>query len=281
LEYQDIPIDAEIFVRTASRFALKRGTFAPDAVERLAGDIVQRLSRTALHGPRFESPVIPEDSVAAFCDALVQPEPHAALDFIRQRRTEGLTRQGVYLGYIVAAARKLGEGWDEDRLSFTEVTIGTGHLYALMRALRREGPPFTASFDARRHALFATVPGETHGIGITVAADLFREAGWEIDLQLGMNEESLLARVEASQPHIIGLSLSTDHRLPDLVHLVVALRLVVPQAIIGVASGAEIDDDTINDLVDIDLLFHDAVTACSDLDRLIRSRDGTRTFARA
>ena len=281
MESPDIPIDAEIFARTASRFALKRGTFAPDTVERLAGDIVRRLSRTTLNGPRFEVPLIAEDSVAAFCDALVQPEPHAALDFIRQRRTEGLSRQGVYLGYIVAAARKLGEKWDEDRLSFTEVTIGTGHLYALMRALRREGPPFAASFDARRHALFATVPGETHGIGITVAADLFREAGWEIDLQMGTSQEKLVARVEASQPQIVGLSLSTDSRLPDLVRLVVALRLVVPQAIIGVAAGAEIDDDTITDLVDIDLIFHDAVTACTDLDRLVRSRSSHGAFERA
>jgi methanogenic corrinoid protein MtbC1 len=269
---QDISIDSEVYVRTASRFALKRDAFAPDAVEALAGDIVRRLSRAAARAPRFEDPVISEDSVQAFCDVLVQPEPAAALDFIRERREAGLTRQGVYLGYIGAAARKLGEGWDAGRLSFPQVTIGTGHLYALMRALRAEGPPAGMGYDARRHALFATVPGETHGIGITMAADLFREAGWEIDLQLGKDHDCLVARVESTQPQIVGLSLSTDHRLQDLVRLVVALRMVVPQAIVGVAPGAELDDPTITELVDIDLLFHDARTACADLDRLVRMR---------
>lgn len=270
---QESSIDAEIFVRTASRFALKRDAFAPDAVEALAGDIVRRLSRAALQVPRFEDPQIDADSIAAFCEALVRPDPGAALDFIRERREAGLTRQGVYLGYIGAAARRLGEEWDTGRRSFVEVTIGTGHLYALMRALRAEGPPGGSGHDARRHALFATVPGETHGIGVTVAADLFREAGWEIDLQLGKDHDSLVARVESSQPTIIGLSLSTDHRLPDLVRLVVALRMVVPHAIIGVAPSAELDDAQITEIVDIDLLFHDARTACADLDRLIRLRN--------
>lgn len=269
---QDISIDAEVFARTASRFALKRGAFAPDTVEALAGDIVRRLSRSAPRAPRFDDPVVSEESVDAFCAALVRPEASAALDFIEARRAEGLTRQGVYLGYIGAAARKLGEGWEESRLSFAEVTIGTGHLYALMRALRAEGPPPAAGFDARRQALFATVPGEAHGIGITLAADLFREAGWDIDLQVGHDHDSLVARLEGERPQIVGLSLSTAHRVPDLVRLVVAVRMVVPQAVIGVAPGRALDDAAIAELVDVDMTFHDARSACADLERLIRTR---------
>jgi methanogenic corrinoid protein MtbC1 len=269
---QDYSIDADVFARTATRFALKRGAFAPETIERLASDIVQRLSVAAKRGPRFEEPVIDERSLSAFCEALVQPDPESALDFIRRKRAAGLTRQGVYLGYIGAAARRLGEGWDAGDLSFVEVTIGSGHLYALMRALRAEGAKEYAPYDVRRQALFATVPEETHGIGITMAADLFREAGWEIDLQIGKDHDSLVARVERSQPQIIGLSLSTDHRLQDLVRLVIALRIVVPYAIIGVAPGADLDDKTITDLVDIDLVFHDVRDAYADLDRLIRMR---------
>jgi methanogenic corrinoid protein MtbC1 len=269
---QDVLLDAEVFLRTATRFAAKRNAFDRSAVEALANDIVAGLARAAERGARFEDPVIEDASLASFCEALVQSAPDAALDFIRQRRDAGLTRQGVYLGYIGAAARKLGEGWDEGRLSFVEVTIGTGHLYALMRALRAEGPPGGQPYDERRHALFATVPGETHGIGITMAADLFREAGWDIDLQVGRDHDGIVTHVETLQPQIIGLSLSTDHRLQDLIRLVVALRMTVPRAVIGVAPGADLDDAQITEIVDIDLLFHDARTACADLDRLVRVR---------
>lgn len=268
----EVTFDEEIFSRTASLFATKRDTFAPDAVEALAGDIVRRLARSAGTGPAFDAPDISDDSIAAFCDALVQPDPDAALRFIEERRAEGVTRQGVYLGYITAAARCLGEGWDEDRLSFLQVTYGTGHLYALMRALRAESAAARPTFDGDRCALFATVPGEDHGIGITVAADLFREAGWEIDLQIGADHDDLIVHVERTQPHIIGLSLSTEHRLDALVRLVVAMRIVKPHAIIGVAPAWSVDAERLHELLDIDIVFGDAKSAFLELDRLIRLR---------
>jgi methanogenic corrinoid protein MtbC1 len=269
---QDASFDAELFTRTASLFAVKRSALAPDAVETLASDIVRRLASAVTQRPRFEDPVISEEHLAAFCDALVQATPTAALRFIDERRAEGLTLHGVYLGYICAAARRLGEEWDQNRLSFLEVTVGTGHLYALMRGLRTEGAAVRPSFDARRCALFATVPGEDHGIGITVAAELFRDAGWDIDLRTGTDHDDLVAHVELTRPAIIGLSLSTEDRLAELMRLVVAMRIVVPHAVIGVAPAASLDEDRVRNLVDIDLLFRDARAACAELERLIRLR---------
>lgn len=264
--------DPEIFARTASLFAVKRSVLDPDAVEALAAEIVRRLARSGSGRPSFDVVDIAAENIEAFCDALIEPGPDAARQFIEDRRAEGLTRQGVYIGYIGAAARCLGTRWDEDRLSFLEVTIGTGHLYALMRALRAEGPASRSTFDGRRCALFATVPGEDHGLGVTVAADLFREMGWVIDLQTDTDHDRLVAHAEETTPHIIGLSLSTEGRLDALVRLVVALRLVVPLAIIGVAPASNMDPARLHDLVDIDLVLNDAPSACSELDRLMRLR---------
>lgn len=269
---QAVAFDPEAFVRTAALFETKRGRFPPGSIETLAGDIVRSLARTRPGQPRFEVETIDEDSLAAFCDALVMPDAGAALAFIESRRAEGFTRQDVYLGYIAAAARRLGEGWDEDRLSFVEVTYGTGHLYALLRALRAGRPAASAPVDARKCALFATVPGEDHAIGITVAADLFRDEGWEIDLRTDTDHDALLAHVEATHPQIVGLSLSSDRRLDALVRLVVGLRIHLPQAIIGVAPGGDLEGERIRPLVDIDLVFDDARSACADLVRLVELR---------
>lgn len=267
-----VSFDAEIFARTASLFESKRDAFAPTAVEVLAADIMRRLARGRPSRTDSSVPDIHPDEIAAFCDALVQPDPTIALRFIQQRRANGLTRQDVYLGYVGAAARHLGTGWDEDRFTFLDVTYGAGHLYALMRALREEAPTGDRSRDSKRAALFATVPGEDHGIGITVAADLFRDAGWDIDLQTGTDHDALVAHVEGTQPSIIGLSLNSDYRLDALVRLVVALRIVMPHAIIGVAPAAGFDPKRLTDLVDIDLVFHDALSARDELERLIRVR---------
>ena len=55
--------------------------------------------------------------------------------------------------------------------------------------------------------------------------------------------------------------------------LVVAMRLVVPEAIIGVAPSATVDAKRLRTLADIDLIFTDAPSAYRELDRLIRLRD--------
>lgn len=267
-----IAFDPDLFTRSATIFALKRTVLPPDAVKTLAGDVLRRLSEHSARLTPVEVSQVSDESIVAFCDALIAPGPEAALSFIEARRAEGLTRMGVYLGYVCAAAKRLGEGWERDELSFVDVTTGTGHLYALMRALRAEQRTDTDSFDARRYALFATVPGENHGIGITVAADVFRERGWDIDLQTGTTHDRLVARVEETAPRIIGLSLTTEARLDALARLVVALRLIAPNAVIGVACGAGVNESKIRDLVDIDLLFDGAVAASAALERLIDRR---------
>lgn len=265
-------LDSKVFSRTTAIFSTKWATLAPDAVEAVASDIVRRLAQTNSRVPDLVVPPISKDSVEAFCDALILPDPNIALRFVEDRRAEGMSLPGIYLGYISGGARCLGERWERDELSFVHVTCGTGHLYALMRALRAEIPLAYRKFDNRRVALFATVPGEDHGIGITVAADLFRDAGWEIDLETGTDHDELIAHVEQTLPHIIGFSLSTEQRLDALVRLVVATRLVTPDAIIGVAPSSSIDAQRLHDLVDIDLVFSDAPSAFRELDRLIRLR---------
>jgi methanogenic corrinoid protein MtbC1 len=168
-----------------------------------------------------------------------------------------------------AAARRLGAASETDQLSALQVTYATGHLYALMRALRAEAPAMRPARDGARVALFATVPGEDHEMDVTVAADIFREVGWQIDLQTDTDHEILLAHIERTQPQTIWLSLSSEQRLDALVRLVVAIRLVMPRAIIGVTPAVQVDAARLHALVDIDLVLRDAPAACRELDRLI------------
>lgn len=268
----DFVFDPAIYARTASLFALKRSTFAPQAVEALASDVLKRLATHSSAKEAVAAPEITPESVDAFCEALIQPHPQAAQQFIEARRAEGVTRRGVYFGYISAAACKLGEKWDNDELSFMDVTLGTGHLYALMRALRAERIIDFRAVDAERSALFATVPGEDHGIGVTIAADHFRENNWQIDLQIGTEFDGLVRHAEETCPRIIGLSLSTEERLDTLARLVVALRLVAPGAIIGVAPAGGLVSARIGALADVDIVFASADTASDDLARVIAER---------
>ena len=273
MELEELSIDTETFRRTTSRFTAKRQLMASGAIEMLAKDVVERLAKNPSHLKGASTIVVKDDSLAAFCNALLKPSPDAAIQFIQERRLEGETKQNIYLGYITAAARQLGDRWDTGELSFTDVTIGTTHLYSLMRALRAD-KSLLSSFASspQKYAFFATVPGEDHGIGVTVAADLFRELGWEIDLRTGADHDALIDHIENTQPQVIGLSFSSEKRLNALVRLVVGIRLVIPNAIIGVAPTDSLTAEELIDLVDIDLVFDDAHSAISDIERLIELR---------
>ena len=268
----EIDFDEQAFAQTASRFTLKRERFGEPAMEALARDIVTQLANASAARPWIKPAQIAACDLEAFCAVLTEPSCEAALAFIAERRRAGLTRHDVYLGYITKAAQWLGEQWDADRLSSFQVAQATGHLYALLRAIRIESssPPATAGIQ--RTAVFATVPGEEHGLGITVAADLFQEAGWRIDLKIGLEHDDLLSCIEDAAPLAVGLSLSTEDRIEALIRLVVAIRLSVPHAILGVAPPADMPGDSVRDLVDIDLVFRDAGSACADLERWVQLR---------
>lgn len=102
----------------------------------------------------------------------------------------------------------------------------------------RGRPASSAPMGVCKHGLFAAAPGEDPGIGITMAADLFRERGWKIDLMTDTGHDAILTHVKARRPQIVGLSLSPDPRMNALVRLVAGLRICLPEAATGVMPAA-------------------------------------------
>lgn len=265
-------LDIGVFVRTSGLFQEKRRALTGDGVRDLARDIVRRVSNmkhVAKDGPVH--PVTAE-RVAELCTLLVQPSSAAALEFIRARQAEGATHQALLHGYLAATARMLGDRWEADEISFVDVINGSGHLYALLRAVHATADPKRAEGAGGRRALFALVPGEAHTFGPRLAAETFREAGWSIDLKIGADHDEIVDHAQRTEPNIIGLSLSTEESLPSLVRLAVALRLVRPLAIIGVAPALSMPDAAISGVADIDIIFRDARTAVRELDWMLQIR---------
>jgi len=263
---QSEPVDTGAYIRTSTLFAEKRKVLAPQAVADLAQDIVRRVS--SMKHPSRQDPdgEVSDARISALCDALVQSSPAASLQFILDREAEGIGHETILYGYLAAAARMLGARWDADEIGFSEVILGTGHLYSLLRAIQAYHPVKPQSEFSRKTALFAVVPGETHNFGVRLAAETFREAGWRIDLKVDLNHDDLVAHARQTEPSVIGLSLSTEERLAPLAKLVIALRLVIPAAIIGVAPALNMTDEILRKVADIDAVFRDARIAVRDLD---------------
>jgi methanogenic corrinoid protein MtbC1 len=220
----------------------------PEAsVRNLAQEVIRRLAHDVTTTP--VSP--PTDGVISLlCKALMSDDDQEGAAFVSALRSDGATLETVYLHYLAGAARMLGTWWEEDRVSFVEVTLATSRMYAIMRSLGRELP--SHGLADRKAAVFATVPGEGHILGVKMAADLFRKDGWDIELKLGKTHDELVEEIGRSDVVIIGLSASSERSLEALSKLVIALRIKTPSTAIFVSGNVVANHADIIELMDVD-----------------------------
>ncbi len=215
------------------------------------------------------------EELETLCAALISDDDTAAAAIVLGVRAEHVSAEAIYMKYLAASARMLGEWWLEDRATFVEVTVGTGRLFAIMRGMRHLFSPPAVSH--RMSVFFASVPGEQHTLGVQMAADLFRDDGWDITLRTGLDHDDLVAEIERSPTSIIGLSIGGRHSIEPLSRLVAALRICRPRAPVMVC-GHDIEEiRPILDLMGLDGIADEMADAKEQMaaiwDREIASLD--------
>ncbi|WP_299849888.1 hypothetical protein [uncultured Roseovarius sp.] len=221
------PLEFEAYEQSQYSIRRLKKSLPDEIVAGLAREVIRRLATRDSkldHVPHSPSTT----ELQNFCMALISDDDKAAAEIIIGVRAEGMPAELIYLKYLSAAARMLGEWWNEDRANFVEVTVGTGRMVAIMRGMRHLFTPTVSATN--RSAVFASVPGEDHTMGVRMAADLFRKDGWEISLKIGLNHDALIREIELTPNSIIGLSIGGRHSIDALTRLVVALHICCPNA---------------------------------------------------
>lgn len=261
-----VPDDGFRKARAAVRL---RKSLLPDAaVHQLAEEVVTQLV-TRLYPARDPARAPSPVEVERMCNALLSDDPSAAARIVRRAREEGAPLATVYLGHLAEAARLLGQRWEEDRVSFLAMSVAAGRIFDIMRDLRLDiGAPRAGSASLERLALFATVPGERHTLGITMAADLFRSRGWRIDLRTDLGHEELIDGARGMPYRVIGLSAGHPGMIPALARLVVALRITHPQSRIVLSGQIVSLEPDVNLLIGADDVAADSEAAMALLQKL-------------
>lgn len=260
-------LDPDHYAQVQARLRQLKSQLPEASVANLAREVIRQVAHDGtVDGVR--APGYPQ--IAELCEALISEDDHAGARYINAVRNDGATIATVYLNYLAAAARLLGTWWEEDRVGFAKVTIGTSRIYAIMRSIRRE-LPFT-SLNPDRAAVFATVPGEEHVLGARMAADLFRKDGWDIELMIGKSHDELIADITTSDMVVIGLSASGERMLEALSKLVIALRIKKPTLKIFVSGHIVAEHADTVALMDIDGMAADYETAKYLLESQITGR---------
>ncbi len=187
---------------------------SPALLARALGDLVSERNGSGSMGFAIET----------LCAALLDDAPEAANDHVDRLIDCGVGVEAIYETYIPRAAVGLGDMWLEDRLSFTGVTIGMARLTEVFRRL---GPSFRQARALRPprrpaggSALLALTPGETHSLGVVMAADYFQSNGWSVRVEL-RSDAAGLVRIARAQPFdVIGLSVGGRRMLPGALRLI-------------------------------------------------------------
>ncbi len=243
------------------------GRLPEESFTSLAREVLVRVAKHA--ASENLSPVAPQASeIEKLAEILISNDPEAGSKFIMGLREEGVTLEDVYLGYLAEAARKLGDWWKEDKVSLLDVTIGTGRIYAILRALSYAFP--VSPSEVTKTAVFAAAPDETHTLGVRMATDLFRRDGWDIALKINKSHQELVDEISKSNPVIIGLSGGGIHSATPLAKLVVALRISNPKALIMISGNIVAEAADLVSLMGVDAMPLDYEEARVEMDRLWR-----------
>jgi methanogenic corrinoid protein MtbC1 len=149
---------------------------------------------------------------ARYLDALLAGDRDAA---VRAALDDGIARElsvpDLYLGVIQPAQYRVGELWQENRITVAHEHVATA-ISQLVMALAYPSLPREPSNG--RRALVACVDDELHDLGARMAADFFEMAGFDIRY-LGPNlpAASLLGMVREVQPDLVILSVTMAFHL--------------------------------------------------------------------
>jgi MerR family transcriptional regulator, light-induced transcriptional regulator len=228
----------------------------------------------------------PSQKNAADCD---KPSPEALIALANLAVTEsassvvayaealmnrGIAIETVYLEWIAPAARQMGCDWASDRCDFSAVTIG---MWNLQQALHMLSPVFLrncAVTTAPRRLLLTSVPGEQHTMGLYMASEFFRRAGWDVWSELPADYDDVIGKARSDWFDLVGLSVGGEHKLDGLTQAIAVLRRESrnPDVLIMVGGPILVSNPELAVALGVDFTAADALQAVSMAEKAVAFR---------
>jgi len=227
--YDGIPMDGKPHDECKPRLdsSLERMRLLVSTVE---AQIIPRLviaHRTASGAPVAQdgSGLKPRhEEVEACVKLLLDPGAGPIVAYAEGLIARGVTLDSVYLDIFAPAARRLGDMWDRDECTFTDVTIALGRLQQTLRRFSAHFRPEMTDCAPWRQALFAAAPGEQHTFGLTMIVQYFLRAGWDASMLPTPASEDIVRIVQQEPISLVGLSMSIKSHLPAVKSLITRIR---------------------------------------------------------
>jgi MerR family transcriptional regulator, light-induced transcriptional regulator len=197
-----------------------RPTLQPIQVVRtIKTQIVPKIVLALRRAPAPKAPETeqqPPTAVEQFAALTLGNDEGAAFAYVDALLAEGRTVESIFLDLLAPAARQLGTLWESDTADFATVTLAVGRLQIIMRRLGDRFTDETNAIHAGESVLLTIIPGEQHSFGLSMVAEFFRRAGWNLCTGPFSSHQELTSLVHNHWFDIVGFSVSSDRRLDEL-----------------------------------------------------------------
>ena len=182
-------------------------------------------------------PVLRFDLLAAFHTAAIEETPVAMQAFLRDLVRQKVPAATVADLYIPALARRLGDGWLDDTVSFMQVTLASSRMQAMLRAM---GAAWTADVagPGLGGTLVLVVPAlEQHTLGAMVLLGQLRRMGVSVRLTIGPDRAEMRNILADGCHDGVIASASSPERVAQLRMLVEEVRRAAPEGMVVAVGG--------------------------------------------
>jgi methylmalonyl-CoA mutase cobalamin-binding subunit len=227
------------FGLTDRRSDLDAARFGADIVdvERFASQVVSMVAARSLSAAAPLNERLLSDLTAAAASG-DSDRVDAALGRMRRARIPSTV---IADSYVPAAARRLGEAWMEDAMSFASVSVGVGRLQALLRSI---GGSWIADHNDSPDSpmiLFVTPQSESHVLGAMVAMTRLRRAGVSVCLKIAPAARDVATLCASRSFAAVMISIACREGLESAAQLVKTVREGATCGTPVIVGGAALD----------------------------------------
>jgi methanogenic corrinoid protein MtbC1 len=218
---------------------------------------------------RDARPLPTSEEIADLAARALAQDAAGCLERVEALVTGGLLLESVLLHFVAPSARLLGEYWDTDRNTYTEVTAGIATFQSVVRTLGSRVVP--SAVPTRGQVLLTTAPGEQHTRGLVMLNEFMVKAGWSVVLEPGLTHAEIVQAVSTGKVEMVGLTVSNPRLLEPLARLVAAIKKQSLQRDVLIIVGGSVDLTEFAEANDV-MVSSDLLTAVARLDSHVSNR---------
>jgi len=165
-----------------------------------------------------------EDHANGFVAQITRDGSPKTEQYIAELLNLGMGVDSILLELIPRIARKLGDQWDSDSLSFAEVTIATGRLQKLIYSLDHLFQETRTNASTTHSILVTASPGSDHTLGPLILSNYFTWAGWNVQSESTPSQHFIETTVAKKSLTAIAISIADYDQLDRLPKLIQSIR---------------------------------------------------------